>query len=58
MAENQETVVVEATSTEAPKARRAEGKGKDGKKFERRPRPVRKEKELEEGYSKIIETEL
>ena len=48
MAENQEVVAVEATNTEAPKARRAEGKGKDGKKFERRPRPVRKEKEYQE----------
>ena len=48
MAENQEAVVVEATNTEAPKARRSEGKGKDGKKFERRPRPARREKEYQE----------
>ena len=48
MAENQEAVVVEATNTEAPKARRSEGKGKDGKKFERRPRPAKREKEYQE----------
>ena len=48
MDEIKEEVVVETASTEAPKAKRAEGKGKDGKKFERRPRPVRKEKEYTE----------